>query len=99
MQLKEKMRAILPVWNDDVKSAELSEQIKPLLAKVENPSEKMASLQSQADVLAQKTVWIIGGDGWAYDIGYGGLDHVIASGENVNVIVMNTEVYSNTGGT
>ena len=68
------MGAILPVWNDDVKSAELSEQIKPLLAKVENPSEKMASLQSQADVLAQKTVWIIGGDGWTYDIGYGSLD-------------------------
>jgi len=97
-ELKEKMEAILPVWNDHAKSAELAEQIKPLLAKVENPSEKMASLKSQADVLAQKSVWIIGGDGWAYDIGYGGLDHVIASGENVKVIVMDTEVYSNTGG-
>ena len=50
------------------------------------------------DLLAEKTVWIFGGDGWAYDIGYGGLDHVLASGENVNVMVFDTEVYSNTGG-
>jgi pyruvate-ferredoxin/flavodoxin oxidoreductase len=46
----------------------------------------------------KKSVWIIGGDGWAYDIGYGGLDHVLASGENVNVLILDTEVYSNTGG-
>jgi pyruvate-ferredoxin/flavodoxin oxidoreductase len=46
----------------------------------------------------RKSVWIVGGDGWAYDIGYGGLDHVLASGRNVNVLVMDTEVYSNTGG-
>ena len=45
-----------------------------------------------------KSVWIVGGDGWAYDIGYGGLDHVLASGRNVNVLVLDTEVYSNTGG-
>ena len=51
-----------------------------------------------ADVLVKKSVWIVGGDGWAYDIGYGGLDHVLASGRNVNVLVMDTEVYSNTGG-
>jgi len=51
-----------------------------------------------ADYLVGKSVWIIGGDGWAYDIGYGGLDHVLASGENVNVLVLDTEVYSNTGG-
>ncbi|MCL7487012.1 MAG: pyruvate:ferredoxin (flavodoxin) oxidoreductase [Desulfobulbaceae bacterium] len=51
-----------------------------------------------ADYLVKKSVWIIGGDGWAYDIGYGGLDHVLASGENVNVLVLDTEVYSNTGG-
>jgi len=51
-----------------------------------------------ADVLVKKSVWIIGGDGWAYDIGYGGLDHVLASGRNVNVMVLDTEVYSNTGG-
>ncbi len=51
-----------------------------------------------ADYLVKKSVWIIGGDGWAYDIGYGGLDHVIASGKNVNILVLDTEVYSNTGG-
>jgi pyruvate-ferredoxin/flavodoxin oxidoreductase len=51
-----------------------------------------------ADVLVRKSLWIIGGDGWAYDIGYGGLDHVLASGRDVNVLVMDTEVYSNTGG-
>ena len=55
-------------------------------------------LLSLADYLVKKIVWIVGGDGWAYDIGYGGLDHVLASGRNVNVLVMDTEVYSNTGG-
>ena len=48
--------------------------------------------------LVKKSVWIMGGDGWAYDIGYGGLDHVLASGRNVNILVLDTEVYSNTGG-
>src|SRR6202167_397758 len=51
-----------------------------------------------ADMLVKKSVWIVGGDGWAYDIGYGGLDHVMASGKNVNILVLDTEVYSNTGG-
>ena len=51
-----------------------------------------------ADTLVRKSVWIVGGDGWAYDIGYGGLDHVLASGRNVKVLVLDTEVYSNTGG-
>lgn len=51
-----------------------------------------------ADALAKKSVWIVGGDGWAYDIGYGGLDHVLASGQDVNILVLDTEVYSNTGG-
>jgi pyruvate-ferredoxin/flavodoxin oxidoreductase len=55
-------------------------------------------LSSLADYLVKKSVWIFGGDGWAYDIGYGGLDHVLASGANVNVLVLDTEVYSNTGG-
>jgi pyruvate-ferredoxin/flavodoxin oxidoreductase len=55
-------------------------------------------LDSLADSLVKRTVWIVGGDGWAYDIGYGGLDHVLASGRNVNVLVMDTQVYSNTGG-
>ncbi|HEV2718070.1 MAG TPA: 2-oxoacid:acceptor oxidoreductase family protein, partial [Terriglobales bacterium] len=55
-------------------------------------------LLSVVDMLVKKSVWIVGGDGWAYDIGYGGLDHVLASGRNVNVLVLDTEVYSNTGG-
>ena len=56
------------------------------------------SLLSLADYLVKKSVWAIGGDGWAYDIGYGGLDHVLASGENINLLMLDTEVYSNTGG-
>ncbi|MFN3394596.1 MAG: thiamine pyrophosphate-dependent enzyme, partial [Candidatus Thermochlorobacter sp.] len=56
------------------------------------------ALLSVADMLVKKSVWIVGGDGWAYDIGYGGLDHVLASGKNVNILVLDTEVYSNTGG-
>jgi pyruvate-ferredoxin/flavodoxin oxidoreductase len=55
-------------------------------------------LLAVADLLVKKSIWIVGGDGWAYDIGYGGLDHVLASGRNVNVLVLDTEVYSNTGG-
>jgi len=55
-------------------------------------------LEALADALVKRSVWIVGGDGWAYDIGYGGLDHVLASGRNVNVLVLDTEVYSNTGG-
>jgi pyruvate-ferredoxin/flavodoxin oxidoreductase len=62
------------------------------------PSPEAKSLMSLADMLVKKSVWIMGGDGWAYDIGYGGLDHVLASGRNVNVLVLDTEVYSNTGG-
>jgi pyruvate-ferredoxin/flavodoxin oxidoreductase len=63
-----------------------------------NDDERARNLLSIADVLVKKSVWIIGGDGWAYDIGYGGLDHVLASGRNVNILVLDTEVYSNTGG-
>ena len=63
-----------------------------------SPAQVVQSLLSVADALVRKSVWIIGGDGWAYDIGYGGLDHVLASGRNINVLVLDTEVYSNTGG-
>jgi pyruvate-ferredoxin/flavodoxin oxidoreductase len=59
---------------------------------------RAARLLSVADTLVRKSVWMVGGDGWAYDIGFGGLDHVLASGRNVNVLVLDTEVYSNTGG-
>jgi len=63
-----------------------------------NGSDRVKALVNVADFLVNKSVWIIGGDGWAYDIGFGGLDHVLASGMNVNVLVLDTEVYSNTGG-
>jgi pyruvate-ferredoxin/flavodoxin oxidoreductase len=71
-------------------------QLKQTLAKSNDSRAK--DLVSVADSLIKKSVWIIGGDGWAYDIGYGGLDHVLASGRNVNILVLDTEVYSNTGG-
>ncbi len=70
--------------------------LKQKLAKLDSPEAKL--LLPIADTLVKKSVWILGGDGWAYDIGYGGLDHVLASGRNVNVLVLDTEVYSNTGG-
>ncbi|MFH2138491.1 MAG: pyruvate:ferredoxin (flavodoxin) oxidoreductase [Candidatus Omnitrophota bacterium] len=69
---------------------------KVLEAKAANP--KIKELLGILEYLVAKSVWILGGDGWAYDIGYGGLDHVLASGKNVNVLVLDTEVYSNTGG-
>ena len=70
--------------------------LKALLEKQKDP--QAAQLLSIADFLVSKSVWIFGGDGWGYDIGYGGLDHVLASGKNVNVLLMDTGVYSNTGG-
>ncbi|MGB8932017.1 MAG: thiamine pyrophosphate-dependent enzyme, partial [Anaeromyxobacteraceae bacterium] len=72
------------------------ELLKQKLAGLKEPEARM--LNDLADYLVNKSVWIVGGDGWAYDIGYGGLDHVLASGRNVNVLVLDTEVYSNTGG-
>jgi len=74
-------------------------RVERLKARLAGASERDArELASVADALVKKSVWIVGGDGWAYDIGYGGLDHVLASGQNVNVLVLDTEVYSNTGG-
>ncbi len=72
------------------------ELLKEKLKGLNSPEAKQ--LLSLADMLVKKSVWIVGGDGWAYDIGYGGLDHVLASGRNVNLLVLDTEVYSNTGG-
>jgi len=73
-------------------------ELKAILEKCSCGCSICPQLASVADYLVKKSVWIIGGDGWAYDIGYGGLDHVLASGKNVNVLVLDTEVYSNTGG-
>lgn len=72
------------------------EKLKEALKKISDAD--AGRLLEVADYLVKKSVWIMGGDGWAYDIGYGGLDHVIASGKNVNILVLDTEVYSNTGG-
>ncbi|MCT7973296.1 pyruvate:ferredoxin (flavodoxin) oxidoreductase [Laspinema olomoucense] len=80
------------IWEQRDRVAALKEKLQGL----NSPDAKQ--LASLADYLVKKDVWIIGGDGWAYDIGYGGLDHVIASGRNVNILVLDTEVYSNTGG-
>ena len=73
------------------------EELKQTLAKFSDNADA-AKLIQLADYLRKKAVWILGGDGWAYDIGYGGLDHVMASGEDINIMVLDTEVYSNTGG-
>jgi pyruvate-ferredoxin/flavodoxin oxidoreductase len=82
--------------------AELRHRLEELLegsdGEVDEIRPDLENLLSLADALVKKSVWIVGGDGWAYDIGYGGLDHVLASGRNVNVLVLDTEVYSNTGG-
>ncbi|HLF87891.1 MAG TPA: thiamine pyrophosphate-dependent enzyme, partial [Anaerolineales bacterium] len=80
--------------------AHLKRVLKNAAEEVKSPfvQNMIADLLGLADILVKKSVWIIGGDGWAYDIGYGGLDHVIASGRNVNILVLDTEVYSNTGG-
>ena len=77
----------------------LNKKLKALLNSTSGQKEKdINQLLSLSNYLVKKSVWIMGGDGWAYDIGYGGLDHVLASGKNVNVLVLDTEVYSNTGG-
>ncbi|MCE1188758.1 MAG: pyruvate:ferredoxin (flavodoxin) oxidoreductase [Ignavibacteria bacterium] len=76
----------------------LKSKIEELLQAGSDKKADLEHLLSLADYLVKKSVWIMGGDGWAYDIGYGGLDHVLASGKNVNVLVLDTEVYSNTGG-
>jgi pyruvate-ferredoxin/flavodoxin oxidoreductase len=75
---------------------ELVDRLKQRLAAMEGPLPRR--LEGVADSLIETSIWIVGGDGWAYDIGFGGLDHVLASGRNINILVLDTEVYSNTGG-
>ena len=81
---------------DLARQRENEESLRKLLAKDKSPRARLA--ESLVDAIVDKSLWIIGGDGWAYDIGYGGLDHVLHSGENVNVLILDTEGYSNTGG-
>jgi len=94
--LKEACTAYLDTFDDLAASRRASDQLLDCLSK-ENSMEAN-QLLSMRDMFAKKTFWMYGGDGWAYDIGFGGLDHVIATGENVNVFVIDTEMYSNTGG-
>lgn len=83
---------------DDAKGAEIAGEQLIKLCETQKENEKARYVLENRDMLPKPSIWIFGGDGWAYDIGYGGLDHVLASGENVNVLVFDTEVYSNTGG-
>jgi len=96
----ESLKAVCSEWleskDNAEKSTEISGRLIPLLENESNAAtEKLLDLKQY---LIKKSVWVFGGDGWAYDIGYGGLDHVIATGEDINILVLDTEVYSNTGG-
>ena len=88
--------------NDAAGSVAASEKLRSLVARENSAEGRLGELSiliaSMSDLMVKKSQWIFGGDGWAYDIGYGGLDHVLAMGEDVNVLVLDTEVYSNTGG-
>ncbi|OHS98215.1 pyruvate:ferredoxin oxidoreductase A [Tritrichomonas foetus] len=90
-------RQLLEVY-ESKDSHPIVEKLHPLIKALPDGDDDILRLKSNADVLAFKSVWLMGGDGWAYDIGYGGLDHVLASGHNIKVVVLDTEVYSNTGG-
>jgi pyruvate-ferredoxin/flavodoxin oxidoreductase len=94
------LKELFQQWIENMMSAEGSEEIsKKLIPVLEKSKDKLAvEILSLKQYLIKKSIWVIGGDGWAYDIGYGGLDHVIASGEDINILVLDTEVYSNTGG-
>ena len=96
-ELKEAFRGWLENFNDGEKSKEYSKKIKQILENTKL-TPLLKEIYSLRDMFTKKSVWAIGGDGWAYDIGYGGLDHVLASGEDINILVLDTEVYSNTGG-
>jgi pyruvate-ferredoxin/flavodoxin oxidoreductase len=95
-ELLDSFREWMGGMEDPEKSKTATDKILPLLGKDKNQLAK--DILDLKQYLIKKSVWIFGGDGWAYDIGYGGLDHVIASGEDVNILVLDTEVYSNTGG-
>ncbi len=105
MDVAQDVKSALNNWmeakDDGEASKNTAAEVKALLGKdlgSSEANEALAKIAELKDYLIKKSVWILGGDGWAYDIGYGGLDHVLASGENINVLVFDTEVYSNTGG-
>lgn len=95
--LKKAMQDWLAAYHEGDESKKAGEEVLARMANAER-SELLHEIWHMSDLFAKKSVWVIGGDGWGYDIGYGGLDHVIASGEDINILVLDTEVYSNTGG-
>lgn len=95
--LKAALEAWINGYDDGDKSKELSDALVSVLEK-QSKSEKVDFILENKDYLIKRSTWVFGGDGWAYDIGFGGVDHVLASGEDINLLVMDTEVYSNTGG-
>ena len=97
-ELSQAMLAWLEAMNDGEKSQQVGDALRELLSQQAGSNELLVEILTMQDLFTKKSVWVIGGDGWAYDIGYGGLDHVLASGDDVNVLVLDTEVYSNTGG-
>jgi pyruvate-ferredoxin/flavodoxin oxidoreductase len=96
-ELKDAFSAWLDHMHDAEKSKEYGDKIKSLL-KDNHGTDLLHQIWDSRDMLTKKSIWAVGGDGWAYDIGYGGLDHVLAMGEDINVLVFDTELYSNTGG-
>ena len=96
----DEIKTVLKEWLDNKEVSEGSRERadKVIKALEGNKSEILKIIQDDKEFLVKRSQWIFGGDGWAYDIGYGGLDHVLATNENVNVLVFDTEVYSNTGG-
>lgn len=101
-QAPEDLRKALTDWLDNMNvsegTRERADALTAALEKYKDSCDKCAALYKEKQFFVKRSHWIFGGDGWGYDIGYGGLDHVLASGENVNVMVFDTEVYSNTGG-
>lgn len=99
-ELKEALNAAMANWDNSKTDEAIAAQdkVKAVLAKTNASSPELAKLKELQDYFTDKSVWIIGGDGWANDIGYGGIDHVLAQGKNVKILVLDTEVYSNTGG-
>ncbi len=96
--LKAEQKSEADIWEQRQRIELLQQKLDEIVTLDPNLKAKIQNLKSLADYLVRKSVWIVGGDGWAYDIDFGGIDHVIASGRNVNILVMDTEVYSNTGG-
>lgn len=98
-EMKKTLQNYLDTMHDGEQSKQSSERLVRELSSYDGVGKKFAKeILDKKDYLVKKSVWIFGGDGWSYDIGYGGLDHVLASGEDVNILVFDTEVYSNTGG-